>query len=113
MQFLKSDIITEWLKTNYDICFITKTHLCKGQYFKLEDFIEYHIAFSTHKEKKPRGGISCFITPSYLQYIEGINTQSPEHIAITFRSGDVVFRAYLIPIKFRLPLIFAPTGGGN
>ena len=69
---LHSDFVSSCLHDNFDIWFITETHLCIGQQFEIKIFHEYPNSFSVYDCKNPRGGISCFIAPEILQYILNI-----------------------------------------
>ena len=53
---LISDFMINWLYINGDILFISETHLCKGQKFKLRNFVGFHSNFSEPGTKHPRGG---------------------------------------------------------
>ena len=52
---------------------MTETHLMKGQPFKLSSFKEFHNSYSEVNAAKPRGGISCFIKDTFIQYAENVN----------------------------------------
>ena len=85
------------MHSNFDIIFITETHLTKGQIFDLNDFVSRHNSYSTVDDVKPRGGISCFVKPTFLKYIKNILVDIPGHIVINFKSGDVIFGCYIAP----------------
>ena len=87
---MTSDFILTWLHKNCDILFVTETHLCKGQKFKLEIFVEFHSCFTEAGAKHPRGGVSCFVTPEVLRHIEYVDRETPELIVIRFMREDTV-----------------------
>ena len=96
-RLLKSEFIHSWMHSNFDIIFVTETHLTKGQIFDLNDFVSRHISYSTVNDVKPRRGILCFIKPTFLKYIKNILVDIPGHIVINFKSGDVIFGCYIAP----------------
>ena len=97
MILLKSKFIQNFLQTNFDIVFISETHLTKGRSFEIEKFVDYHNSYSTVNDVKARGGVSCFISPSYLKHISSVSIEIPENIVINFKNGDVVFGSYIAP----------------
>ena len=97
MQFLTSDFISSWLDKNCDVLFVTETHLCKCQKFKLKKFLDFHSPFSDAGVRYPRGGVSCFVVPSILRYIENIDRDTPELIIVRFIGGDTLFSTYIAP----------------
>ena len=97
MTFLKSNFVVSWLNENFDICFITETHLCVDQFFEIENFFAYHNCFSNYDSKHPRGRISCFISPKLIQYIADVSVQITNYIIIKFKSEDVLFGNYIPP----------------
>ena len=82
MTFLKSNFVVSWLDGNFDICFITETHLCISQSFEIENVFAYHNCLSNYDSKYPRGGISCFISPKFIQYIADVNVQVTNYVII-------------------------------
>ena len=83
--------------SNFDIIFITETHFTKGQKFDLNDFVSRHNAYSTVDDVKPRGGISCFLKPVLLKYINNIQLDIPGHVVIDFKNGNTIFGSYIAP----------------
>ena len=110
MQLLLSEFIQNWFRENFDIIFISETHLTKGQLFELPDFVARHNPYSTVDDAKARGGVSCFVTHDYLSQIKEIVCEIPENIVINFKNGDSVFGTYIPPSDSRY---FAPTDFSN
>ena len=98
MNFRKTDYPYEWLNTNFDIIFISETHLTKGQSFKLLDYKEFHNSYSEYDCTKPRGGLSCFIKNHLLQYVEEVEKVNEGNISIIFKGGNIVFGSYIPPV---------------
>ena len=71
----------------------------KGEKYKLTNFIEHHNSFSTHTDRKARGGISCFLKSDLLSLVSEINTDTPNHILVRFLNGNTVFSSYIAPIN--------------
>ena len=92
---LQCIFIHNWLRSNFEIVFITETHLKKSQPFELKDFIVRHNSYSTIEDLKPRGGIFCFVKPSYLKYVTSVKTDIPDNIIVNFKNGDVIFGTYI------------------
>ena len=101
MHLLHSAFIQNWFHDNFDIIFISETHLTKGQIFEIPDFIARHNAFSTVDDVKARGGVSCFISPMCLHYVKDIAIDIPDHISINFKNGNVIFSSYIPPSDSR------------
>ena len=97
IHLLKSTFIYDWVKSKFDIVFITETHLTKEQPFEIKDFKAFHNSYSTVEAAKPRGGISCFIKPSYIVHVKDVKMDIPENIRIHFKNGDVIFGSYIAP----------------
>ena len=97
MNFINTDYPYEWLKNNFDVLFISETHLTKGQQYKLNDFKDYHNSYSDHDAKKPRGGISCFIKNHLLQYVDEVLKDSDDNITIIWKGGSSIFGSYIPP----------------
>ena len=76
MDFINTHYPYEWLKDNFDVLFISETHLTKGQQFRLDDYNDYHNSYSEYDAKKPRGGISCFIKHDFVQYVDEVIRES-------------------------------------
>ena len=92
---LKSNFIASCLFENFDICFITETHLCVGERLEIKNYYAYHNSYSPYDSKYPRGGISCFIVPTLLQHIADINLEVPNYVVLTFHGGDKMFGNYI------------------
>ena len=97
MHLLRSDFITNWLTVNFDIVFITETHLTKGQPYELKNFAAVHNPYSTVDDIKPRGGISCFIQINFLKYVKRTDISVSENIIVNLKNGDVLFGSYIPP----------------
>ena len=94
---LLSDHILAWLQTNFDIVFITETHLTKGTRFSIPDFNQYHNPLSDHNDRKPHGGVSCFIKNSMLPHIKKVYKNIQEMIVVEFAGGHKIFGCYIVP----------------
>ena len=94
---IKSEKIQNWLNKNFDIVFLSETHLVKGEKFKLLSFNEYHNSFSTDMDRKPRGGVSCFINNSWMDFVEDVDVSSSDHILVRLNNGTIVFSSYVAP----------------
>ena len=95
---LKTEYISQWIKSKFDLCFLSETHFTKGQLFDLLPYISYHNAYSNIYDKHPRGGISCFVNPNLFQYIVDVNCDTPENIVVTFKGGHKIFGCYIPPV---------------
>ena len=96
--FLKSDIIHRWLKTNFNVIFISETHFTKGVKFMLEDFNEFHNPYSEHDDNHPRGGISCFIKNNLISMVSDVNKRIPGNIIVELVGGHRIFGSYIPPV---------------
>ena len=85
------------MKNNFDIVFITETHLTKGTRFSIPDFTPYHNPLSDHNDKKPHGGVSCFIKTSVLQFVKKVHTNTKEFIVVEMVGGHKIFGCYIVP----------------
>ena len=94
---IKSEKIQSWLNKNFDIVFLSETHLVKGEKYKLPSFTDYHNPYSDHMDRKPRGGVSCFISNSCEEFVEDVDQSSSDHILIRFTNGTIVFSTYVAP----------------
>ena len=94
---LLSDHILVWLQTNFDIVFVTETHLTKGTRFSLPDFTQYHNPLSDHNDRKPHGGVSCFVKNSILPYVRKVYRDTREMIIVEFSGGHKIFGCYIVP----------------
>ena len=95
---IKSEKIQQWLSKNFNILFLSETHLVKGEKYKLKSFVEHHNSYSSHEDKKSRGGISCFIKNELLPFISEIDKESTGHIRLKFTNGSIVFSSYIAPV---------------
>ena len=98
MFLIKSEKIQNWLEKNFDMVFLSETHLVKGEKFKLNSFNEYHNAFSTQDDRKARGGVSCFIKNHLMDFIDTVDKDLSDHIIVRFNNGNVIFSSYIAPI---------------
>ena len=94
---IKSEKIQNWLNKNFDIVFLSETHLVKGEKYKLPSFTDYHNPYSDHMDRKPRGGVSCFISNSCVDFVEDVDRSSSDHILIRLTNGTIVFSTYVAP----------------
>ena len=94
---LLSDHILAWLQINFDIVFITETHLTKGTRFSLPNFTQYHNPLSDHNDRKPHGGVSCFINNAVVPLIKRVHKDTPEVIVVEFVGGHKIFGCYIVP----------------
>ena len=101
MHLLHCKFIQNWFRLNFDIIFISETHLTKGQYFEIPDFVARHNPYPTVDDAKSHGGVCCLIAPRYLCHIKVIVCDIPENIIINFKSGDSVFGTYIPPSDSR------------
>ena len=126
MQFLQTDVIRSWLSSNFDICFITETHMTKGEAFNLESFLSFHNAYSKPTCDHPRGGVSCFIQKKFIKNTIDINIEIENFIIVTLKGNHTLFGVYITPSDYdessfaQLGNIFTPVdsnygviGGGD
>ena len=97
MRFSKTNFVRNWITENCDICFITETHMTKGEHFMLELFTSFHNEYSEPSCEHPRGGISCFIKTSFMNNVTSVNTDIENFIVITVAGNHTVFGAYIAP----------------
>ena len=97
MDFINTQYPYKWLKNNFDVLFISETHLTKGQQYKLDDFKDYHNPYSEFDAKKPRGGISCFIKHEFVQYVEQVLRDSEDNVTVVWKGGNRTFGSYIPP----------------
>ena len=95
--FLQTDPVIAWVQTNFDIIFVTETHFIKGTRFSVPCFTPYHNPLSGHTDRKPHGGISCFIRTSILHHITDVDKKTPETIVVHFIGGHRLFSNYIVP----------------
>ena len=76
---------------------MSETHLMKQEKYKFASYTEHHNSYSEDKDRKARGGVSCFIKDCLLQFVEDVNTSVPGHISIQFKNGNKVFSTYIAP----------------
>ena len=96
--FLNTDYVTKWLQTNFDILFVTETHFIKGTCFSVPNFTSFHNPLCDYNDRKPHGGITCFINSSILHLIEHVDKSIPETIVVEFVGGHRVFGNYIVPV---------------
>ena len=89
--------IRTWLYSNFDTCFITETHMTKGEVFDIQLFFSFHIAYSKPFCDYPRGGISCFIQKDFMKNIMHVDTQSDDFIILTLKENHTLFGEYITP----------------
>ena len=85
------------MQPNFDIIFITETHFIIGTRFSVPLFTAFHNPLSDHTDRKPHGGISCFIRTSLLHLVTNVNKNISETIIIDFFGGHRVFGNYIVP----------------
>ena len=85
------------MQTNFDIVFVTETHFIKGTRFSVPQFTAHHNPLSDYSDRKPHGGISCFIRTSMLNLITSINKNIAETIVIEIFGGNTIFGNYIVP----------------
>ena len=95
---IKSQNIQTWLDKNFDIVFLSETHLFKGERYKLNSFTEFHNSYSVQDDRKARGGISCFIKSSFLPFVSEVQKDLTGHILIHLTNGNKVFGSYIAPL---------------
>lgn len=96
-ELIKSAEVLGWLNKNCDICFVSETHMTKGENFDIENFKCINHPFSDVLGSKPRGGVMCMIKDDYMQYVTKINRDIPDNIVITFHGGHTIFGSYIPP----------------
>ena len=90
-------VVLQVMKNNFDTVFVTETHLIKGTRFSLPDFIPFHNPRSSHDDVKPHSGISCFIKPTALSFVDCVEKNIPENIVIEWKGGHKIFGSYIVP----------------
>ena len=85
------------MQTNFDIIFVTETHFIKGTRFSVPLFTSHHNPLSDYSDRKPHGGISCFIRTSMLNLITAVNKNISETIVVELFGGHTVFGNYVVP----------------
>ena len=96
--FIKSDSLYKWLKTNFNVIFITETHFTKGVKFTLQDYSGFHNPFSEPDDHHPRGGISCFIKNELMAMVKNVNKKVSGNLVVEFVGGHKIFGSYITPI---------------
>ena len=125
VRFLHDSNILAWLN-NFDIIFLSETHINKGQNFLLPGYNFYH---NSNKESHSvnYGGISCFIKYAVLPDISSVNCNFNNHIIVDFKNNFRLFGSYIHPFDsmyfnpetmHQIPLSFkhserAVIGGGD
>ena len=85
-------------KKKFDIVFITETHLIKGTRFSLPNFTEFHNPLSDHNNRKPHGGVSCFIKNSVLRSVRKVVKNISEMIIVELVGEHKIFSNYIVPV---------------
>ena len=96
-EMIKSAEVSGWLYNNCDVCFVSETHMTKGQCFDIQNFECFNHPFSDVLGSKPRGGMMCMIKNNYMQYITKVDRNTPDNIILTFRGGHTIFGSYIPP----------------
>ena len=96
-EIVKSDEVSNWLHKNFSICFLSETHMTKGEEFNVDNFKCVNHPFSDVLVRKPRGGLTCMIKLEIMQYITDIDCDTPDHIVVKFHGGHKVFASYIPP----------------
>ena len=96
-EMMKSAEVTGWLDKNFDICFVSETHMTKGQSFKIQNFKCFNHPYSDVLGSKPRGGMLCMIKESCLQHVNKVDRDTPETIILTLHGGHKIFGLYIPP----------------
>ena len=94
--FIKDLAIHNWL-IKFDLFFLSETHFTKGQKFKVDGYVSFHNAFSKPTDRKPRGGISCFIRNKLMPLVLKVCLEYESHIVVMFKGGHRVFGSYIPP----------------
>ena len=79
-----------------DICFLTETHLLPNQPFNVPPFVTINNPFSKSM-KKPRGGVSCLISPDFKQYVKSIEKSADDEIVLILTGDHKIFSSYIPP----------------
>ena len=90
--------IKNWLAENYDICFLTETHMTKGKQFFINSFVCFHNAYSEADCEHPRGGVSYLVSETFMQYIVSVNTDMDNFIKLIVSGNHVLFGNYIPPV---------------
>ena len=94
--FLTSNVIREWI-SKFDLIFLSETHFTIGQKFKFDGFTSYHNSYSKPADRKPRGGISCFIRYGLMSHVIKVCQDYESHIVVMFNGGHRIFGSYIPP----------------
>ena len=97
MAYLKTNAVNDWLINHFDICFITETHMTKGELFILHSYLSFHNAYSQQDCRYPRGGISCFIKKTFMKNVLHVNTSIENFIILTLIGNHTLFGVYIEP----------------
>ena len=97
-ELLKSTDATAWLDKNCDICFLSETHLTKGENFNIDGFQCINHPFSDVLATKPRGGVTCMVKHDFMQHIIDIDCDNDDTIILSFHGGHTVFGTYIPPV---------------
>ena len=97
-EMIKSPEVSGWLNKNFDVCFLSETHMTKGEDFSIENFKCTNNPFSDVLMNKPRGGLTCLIKYAYMQHVTKIEKETPDNIIVRFRGGHTILGSYIPPI---------------
>ena len=98
IDMIKTPEVSGWLAKNFDIVFLSETHMTKGQAFKIHNFKCINHPFSDAMVKKPRGGMTCMVKHKYMQYVTRIDRDTPDNINVRFHGGHTIFGSYIPPV---------------
>ena len=94
--FLNDPAIHEWV-INFNVIFISETHLTKGQKFVIDGYTPFHNSLSKPTDKKPRGGVSYFIHNEVMKFVNKVYLEYESHILILLKGGHRIFGSYVPP----------------
>ena len=96
---IKSAEVSAWLYKNFDVCFVSETHMRKGQSFKVDNFKCSNHPSTDALGSKARGGIMCMIKTEFVQHVIDVKLDTTETIIVTFRGGHKIFGTYIPPVS--------------
>ena len=97
-ELLKSAEVSAWLYNNCDICFVTETHMTKGQKLDVKNFKCFDNPFSEVFVQRPRGGITCLIRTDCMQFVLKVDRSVPDNIFVRMVGGHTIFGTYIPPV---------------
>ena len=112
-RFLNDPTVHKWV-SNFNVMFISEAHLTKGQKFVIEGYIPFPNSFSKPTDRKPRGGLSCFIHNEVMKFVNEVYLEYDSHILVLLKGGHRIFGSY-VPPSFLTPTdsTFSVIGGGD